>query len=91
MLVHKFLIFFKDSMKFKTIFCGKNDNISQSKENIILKYTEVLYQNETWLDVDTGIFTAPTDGKNFYAYIYYFYIFKISRQFSNNFQNLPPS
>ena len=47
------------------IFCGKNDNISQNGENTILKYTEVFYQSETWLDVDTGIFTAPKDGKNF--------------------------
>ena len=59
--------FFPDSMKL-TIFCGKHNNISQSGENIILKYTEVFYQNETWLDIDTGIFTAPTDGKNFHLY-----------------------
>ena len=61
---YNFMIVFSDSMKL-IIFCGKNDNISQNGENTILKYTEVFYQSETWLDVHTGIFTAPKDGKNF--------------------------
>ena len=59
---YNFMIVFSDSMKL-IIFCGKNDNISQNGENTILKYTEVFYQSETWLDVHTGIFTAPKDGK----------------------------
>ena len=62
------MIVFSDSMKL-IIFCGKSDNTSQNGENTILKYTEVFYQSETWLDVHTGIFTAPKDGKYFFLHL----------------------